>query len=421
MRAEKAVSPIRVLLVYSGMIPSVEVCQLRSLRFLAAQNRIDLRHGTLWALRTNEALAWCDIVIVCRCCLRTELPFLLKMQALRIPYIYDLDDNFFRHADTNLPGTEDLRRPGTMEALRAFVSGAALVKVCSRQLQEDVSVYNPRCLVQPIAFDFSILSGVERRPRKDHPVKITYAGSIAHQKDLRLVAGALRRILTEYAGRVQFAFYGVSIEEFETLPNVRFVPYANGYEAFLRGFYAEGWDIAIAPLYDSVWNRSKTNIKYIEYTACQAAGIYSDMPLYNTCVQHGVNGMLCADTEEAWYNALTALIEDPALVHRIQENAMRDVAARYSVDVVAERLWEELILPVYAGSQPLDREKRVHRIRISAWERNRLLARILCPDMGTLGGLFCGVKIHARLCGGRVKRAAKRWRRRTCGAQANGI
>jgi len=404
------------------LIPSVEVCQLRSLRCLAAQGRIDLRHGTVLELPADEALTWCDLVVVCRCCLRTELPFLLKVQALRIPYIYDLDDNFFRLAGTNLPSTEELRRPGAMETLRAFVTGAAFVKVCSRQLQEDASAYNPRCVIHPIAFDFSILSGAARPPRKDRRVKIAYAGSIAHRVDLQLAAAALRRILTDYADRVHFTFYGAAMEGFEAFPNARFVPYAEGYRAFIRSFYAEGWDIAIAPLHDTVWNRSKTNIKYIEYTACRAAGIYSDMPLYNTCVEHGVNGMLCADTEAAWYGALATLIEDPALARGMHENALRDVVARYSTDVVAERLWAELLLPAYAEGEPIERKDRKRRIRSGAAERARQLAQILLPPgKGACARLLCVATVKALICARRAKRAVKRRRRRSCEAHANRI
>ena len=399
---------MRVLLVYGDLIPSVEVCQLRSLRCLAAQNRIELKHGPIYALPADEVLTWCDVVIFCRCCLSHELSFLLKAQALRIPYLYDLDDNFFRLADTALPGTGRFRWAGTMKALRAFVAGAAFVKVGSPQLQEDVAAYNPRCVVHPLPFDFSILRGAERRPRQDQRVYLGYAGNRVHAVDLEIVAGAVRRILTAYGDRVFFTFYGPQIEGFAGFPNVRFVPYLNNYQAFLRDFYGEGWDIALAPLHDTLWNRSKTNIKYIEYAACGIAGVYSDMPLYNTCVRHGVNGMLCADTEDAWYNALTALIEDPALLDRVRESALQDVKANYSVDAAAERLWEELIVPAHANGEPVAREERRRCLSRGILERSRRRAQILCGGQDPLKLLFAWTIAQNRRCIQWAKRLVKR-------------
>jgi len=412
LNADATGNPIRVLLVYTDMLPSVEISQLAPLRHLAAQGRVELKHGTFFDFSAGGALTWCDIVIFCRCCLSSELPFLLKAQALRIPYIYDLDDNFFRLTDADLPGAAPLRWAGAMETLRAFVAGAAFVKVGSPQLLEDASSYNSKCVIHPYSFDFSIVSDVRRRPRQDRRIRIGYAGTVGHSTDFALVAGAVRRVLAAYADGVLFTFYGPAAEEFREFPNVRFVPYLPNYRAFLRDFCAEGWDIAIAPLRDTVWNRSKTNNKYREYAACRIAGVYSDMPVYNTCVRQSATGLLCADTEDAWYNALTALIEDPALLDGIRESAFQDVAANYSVDAAAERLWKELIVPAHANGKPIRRERRKRHLRRGMPERGRRRAQILCGDQSMRGRLVSWKIVSFRTAMQRARSLAKSFLRR---------
>ena len=37
-----------------------------------------------------------------------------------------------------------------------------------------------------------------------------------------------------------------------------------------------------------------------QYGACGVAGVYSDMPVYNTSVQDGLTGLLAANNEAAW-------------------------------------------------------------------------------------------------------------------------
>ena len=90
--------------------------------------------------------------------------------------------------------------------------------------------------------------------------------------------------------------------------------------------------------------------------------------------------MLCADTEDAWYNALTALMEDPALLDAIRENAFQDVSINNSVDAVAERLWKELIVPACAEGRPVERAKRKRHLRRGRPERARRRAQILCGN-----------------------------------------
>lgn len=105
--------------------------------------------------------------------------------------------------------------------------------------------------------------------------------------------------------------------------------------------YRRNWDIGLAPLLDTVYNRCKTDNKFREYGACGIAGIYSAIPPYTASVQHEITGLLTENTEDAWYHALKRLILEEVLRKSIAGNARKWISKNNSLPVIAG-LWEEL-------------------------------------------------------------------------------
>ena len=104
----------------------------------------------------------------------------------------------------------------------------------------------------------------------------------------------------------------------------------DGYEAFVREFYGQGYDIGLAPLLDEPFFQSKSNNKYREFGGCGVAGIYSDMPPYSDCVINGRSGILAANTVEAWEEAIDMLVQNEAQRGSIAKVAWQDVTENYS-------------------------------------------------------------------------------------------
>ena len=349
MGDRESITRPRVLVIYAGLIPSVEISVLIPLRYLAKCGRIELHAGTVAELDISHELCWCEIVVFSRSCLTHELPVLCKVRQLHIPYIYDLDDNFFQMAEKKEPTQLFLQEPGVMETLRHFVSGARVVKTGSKQMVREMEPYNSNIVIHPYVFDFSLLK--KRKPSwKDRDlVTIGYAGSLVHSEDLMMVCEALNRIAQEYPS-VRFAFYGAKPQNTEMLSSkllerCEFIPFQQDYRAFIADLSARGWTIALAPLKDSVCNRSKTDNKYREYGACGIVGVYSKMPLYDGRVRDGVNGMLAEDSALSWYEKLSFLLDHPEERQMIARRAYDDVSENNRIGAVADRWMNELILP----------------------------------------------------------------------------
>jgi glycosyltransferase involved in cell wall biosynthesis len=90
------------------------------------------------------------------------------------------------------------------------------------------------------------------------------------------------------------------------------------------------WDIAIAPLRDTPFNRCKSDVKFLDYCAIGAAGIYSGVPAYQASVRHLETGWLAENNEAAWVEALEKLLADEPL--------RQGIAGRASQYLFAERI-----------------------------------------------------------------------------------
>ena len=108
------------------------------------------------------------------------------------------------------------------------------------------------------------------------------------------------------------------------------------------------WDIAISPLQDTAFNRCKSDIKFLDYSAIGAAGVYSRVPAYEATVRHGETGWLAENNTEAWVEALEALLTDDELRDRIAANATRYLFSERVLERTAGR-WLEALAELSAG------------------------------------------------------------------------
>jgi hypothetical protein len=192
----------------------------------------------------------------------------------------------------------------------------------------------------PVDWDLIPVSPPLRDSRR---VRIVYATSRWAKDDLAsLFLEDMQRLLSTYQGRIEFFCWGYHPPELRGHPVVRFLDFVPDYDHFFRRFARSGFDIGLAPLRDEVFYRSKSNNKFREYAACRIAGVYSDLPVYSTCVTSRQTGLLVPNRPGAWFRALSQLVEDQALRHHIQEQAFAYARTHYSLEK-AQALWLEQI------------------------------------------------------------------------------
>jgi len=83
-------------------------------------------------------------------------------------------------------------------------------------------------------------------------------------------------------------------------------------------------DIVVAPLEIDIYNRSKSFIKYLEYSSANKPGVYQDIDAYRCVIKQGKNGFLASSADE-WYLYLKKLAVNYKLRVKIGNEAFKTV------------------------------------------------------------------------------------------------
>jgi glycosyltransferase involved in cell wall biosynthesis len=249
------------------------------------------------------------------------------IKRVNTPFIYAIDDNLLdlhgERIDWDITHEKE-------KIVEFFLKQADLVIVTTPYLKERFSAYNQNIQIIPNMLDDRLLcnrttsSGIN----KNEVITIGYMGTFTHDADLLLVLPAIKMILERYKGHVKFQLLGVSGDEGtqhllrEIDCEILTIPSENvEYTKFMPWFTSStNWDIAIAPLRDTLFTRAKSDIKFLDYCAIEAAGIFSNVVAYSQSVVNLKNGILVDDNPEEWYAAMVRLIEDVNLRKFIQIN-----------------------------------------------------------------------------------------------------
>lgn len=296
-------------------------------------NYFDRMSGQFTTFAERAELA--DIIVLARFFPRKETASIIeRLFALGKPVVYDVDDLL-----TALPVGSPFKQQGDESApfIVDVARRAARVTVSTKPLQQEMLAYNLNVTILPNLLDQTLWGGTLPVQQAEKPIVIGYAGGFTHTDDLQIIEDALLAIAEKFGKRVTFRFMGCVTDRLRALPTSEYIEPSPNYGTYALKLRHAGLDIALAPLVDNRFNRCKSNIKWLEYSACGFAGIYSDLPPYNACISNGISGLLVENTTEQWVAALEQLITDTELRHSIAGNARSDVLAHYTLDAGAQQ------------------------------------------------------------------------------------
>lgn len=235
-------------------------------------------------------------------------------------------------------------QPKGREIAISFLKESDAITCTTDYLADEFRKLNPYVYVLPNSLDMDRWNlEVEKHP--DGEVRLAWFGGTQHYEDLRVVEKVLPMILEKYP-HVTFhttAYRPDFFKDFYDHPRVQMHPYAPVQEwpSYLA---ARGIDIAIVPLSDNRFNRSKSNIKFLEYGILGIPAVFSNIEPYKD-VMDGETGML-ASTEDEWMFCLSRMIEDESFRKGIGIRAKVYVKEHYDQKATA-RLWKKCYEEVY--------------------------------------------------------------------------
>ena len=281
-----------------------------------------------------------------------------RASALNKPLVLDLDDDLLSLPPDHPDRVATYYASRLPAILHAIIQADALT-VTTRPLMEAIRGLNPNVWLLPNYLDETLW---DFRPAKATPsseaLTLLFMGSSTHQPDVALVAGPLLEIAREFRQGVKFLFYGIQPPpELAEIAQTSFQPVLTyTYRDFVRLMGGTQADVCIAPLWDNSFNRSKSAIKFYEYTAMGIAGVYADMPPFSDVIHDGVEGFLARSPEE-WYEKIRLLLEDAALREKLVSTAQGRVRSSALMEGHAGR-WRETYAEICSSPHKTGIEKQ---------------------------------------------------------------
>lgn len=242
--------------------------------------------------------------------------------------VWETDDDLWS-VDPSNERAAKVFTPDLLRAVENCASTAHLVTVSTEPLAEVMRQFNPNVVVIPNHIDGTLLDMPRRRAER---LTVGWAGGDSHRRDWEMVAPYVRRFLNRNPG-VDFHMIGADYRREHKLHG-RWT----GWSASLRDYYMKiDFNIGLAPLVPSVFNRSKSHIKALEYAALGIPVIASDVGPYRDFVVDGVTGFLVSRDHE-WEQRLRDLVNDHDMREAMGAKA-REHARNYSINE-GWKLWE---------------------------------------------------------------------------------
>ena len=129
-------------------------------------------------------------------------------------------------------------------------------------------------------------------------------GGFSHYKDVKIILEALFQICSEYENVILYimAFCLEELLNKFDWKRLRPIPAAHLFD-YMRTMKSLHLDIGLAPLADVLFNRSKSNLKVIEYLALGIPPLSTNSDPYSETLK-AFDPSLLVEKEEDWYDKL---------------------------------------------------------------------------------------------------------------------
>lgn len=260
----------------------------------------------------------------------------------RKPIVFELDDLLFFLPKNHPARQSQYYAPALLPMFQAL-KDADLITVSTPKLKNVLDHYHDNIIVLPNCFDETLwqLRSPVLEDTTNRAIRIGYVGGNTHDADLRDIVPALLELMKRYPDKIHLHFWGAEPPmELRSLGTaIHTQKYYSSYKDFTTFFQSQSADMFIAPLSDNLFNRCKSPVKFFDYTALGAPGVFSRLEPYTQVVNHGENGLLAASLDE-WLDCIIQLIENRELRFRLATNAQETVRSRWLLSKNAFR-WQE--------------------------------------------------------------------------------
>lgn len=225
--------------------------------------------------------------------------------------VFEIDDDLWDIDPTNLPAWNFYRRnPAMLDNLTRCARLADVCTVSTEPLADVVRKINPNVVVLPNQLPASAFEDQRLHFAEGH-VRIGWGGGLSHLLDVQEMTGALRQHFRRRPDD-RFVNMGTLFDEVaRAVPNTSLEQLDWTTDLARHYRRVADLDIGLAPLRASVFNRSKSEIKFLEYAAAGVPTIASNVgPYERECRPE--RGAVLVTQQHEWTSALRDMATDGA-------------------------------------------------------------------------------------------------------------
>ena len=273
-------------------------------------------------------------------------------KAFNIPLIVDCDDNVEDVPYYNLGAKAYQPNSDLAGVTTELLKEADALTVTTEHLKGIFSKYNENIFVLPNSLDFALWEQQIKLPKKNpDQIRIGWMGAQTHDDDFRLALPAIMEILKKHKN-VHFHVNGGVPQVVHKIEHKRVHKCGEWYDIlqYPTRMRLLRFDIGIAPLRDNAFNRSKSNLRWLEYSAMSIPSVVSRVEPFNKSVIDGKTGLFAYETDE-WFEALERLVQDAELRQKLGRNANLAVKKNFNI-VKNAKMWNKAykeVLRKYKG------------------------------------------------------------------------
>ena len=322
-----------------------------------------------------KQIGWYNVFVFFRCPLNeTTEKFVKLAKKYQKTVLYDIDDLVFdtKYTDTipYVTALEKKEREAYDENVRAY---GQLLDLCqgavttTGELSEALKLHVKEvCINRNRASEEMMqISETALNQKTEHKevVRLGYfSGSITHNPDIEMLLPVLLKLMRQYKN-LEFVSVGeleIPEELKEFADRIKILPFVDWKN--LPKLISDV-DINLAPLEDTIFNRAKSENKWVEASLVQVVTVASNLGAFADTIENQKTGFLCKDLKE-WEETLCALIEQPKL--------------RKKTAMQAYQFCKEAYLTTYTGKTLVDfiKAKRTKNVGI------------LLPALNISGGIM---------------------------------
>lgn len=252
--------------------------------------------------------------------------------------VFEIDDDLLHIDPTSAKAFEYYQRPGIKLRLLQNMRSADAVTVSTDYLADVIRDQYaveapihvvPNC-IEPWVLDLAPVT-------QAGPMTVGWAGSDTHRGDFEHVRAPLRRFFSRHVG-MGFTVMGTDYRHLAGAPWGTVRPWIPIWHLPKVYYQTLSWQVGLAPLAPSQFNRCKSPLKALEYAARGIVTVASNVEPYRRFIRHGETGFL-VDRDHEWGEYLELLAADPDLRARMAV-AARQQAAEWTIDQHIDK-WEK--------------------------------------------------------------------------------